>query len=208
MGVFPPFLLENILIGSTHTMSPLTYKEFECRAGMSNWGTWKAWAASWPFASGRPWAFGGGGGGASEKNKKKEKKNGGLQRPPLFFFCHPPSPSPSVLFAYSFALPPSPLLLPYQETPDCHALPPPHEPPYPQKRWWPLEPTFFFFFFFRSPLPPPPKAQGLPEAKGQEAAQAFKVPQLLMSARHSICTNPIPPITSKCLPTWHIEGGR
>ena len=41
MEVFPPFLLENTLIGSTHTMSPLTYKEFECRAGMSNWGTWK-----------------------------------------------------------------------------------------------------------------------------------------------------------------------
>ena len=37
--------------------------QIECRAGMSNWGTWKAWAASWPFASGRPWAFGGGGGG-------------------------------------------------------------------------------------------------------------------------------------------------
>ena len=80
-----------------------------------------------------------------------------------------------------------------------------------KKRWWPLEPTHFFFFFFRARPPPPPnppKAQGLPEAKGQEAAQAFKVPQWLMPARHSICTNPIPPITSKCLPTWHIEGGR
>ena len=75
-------------------------------------------------------------------------------------------------------------------------------------------PPIFFFFFSRARPPPPhtpphpPKAQGLPEAKGQEAAQAFKVPQLLMPARHSICTNPIPPITSKCLPTWHIEGGR
>ena len=142
MGVFPPFLLENTLIGSTHTMSPLTYKEFECRAGVSNWGTWKAWAASWPFASGRPWAFGGGGGGrgASEKKRKKKKKKDGLQRPPpffcflfLFLFATPPPlpPSPSVMFVYSFTLPPSPLVLPYQETPDCHALPPPHEPPYP-----------------------------------------------------------------------------
>ena len=61
--------------------------------------------------------------------KKRKKTNRGkkqivwLQRPPPFcsFFFGPP-PSPSVLFAYSFTLPPSPLLLPYQETPDCHAF--------------------------------------------------------------------------------------
>ena len=122
MGVFPPFLLENTLIGSTHTMSPLTYKEFECRAGMSHWGTWKAWAASWPFVCGRSWAFGGwggggwggGGGGAREK---KRKKNGWAPEATtfsffsffffFFFFLPPPPPSsPSVLFAYSFTLPP------------------------------------------------------------------------------------------------------
>ena len=100
MGVFPPFLLENILIGSTHTMSPLTYKEFECRAGMSNWGTLKAWAASWPFASGRPWAFRGGvrGGGGGERKKKKKKKVGSRGHH-LFFFC---------FFLFLFATPPPP----------------------------------------------------------------------------------------------------
>ena len=77
--------------------------------------------------------MGGGGGGRA----KKKKKWVGFRGHHLFFFLFlfatpPPSPpSPSVLFAYSFTLPPSPLLLPYQETPDCHALPPPHEPPYP-----------------------------------------------------------------------------
>ena len=96
MGVFPPFLLENILIGSTHTMSPLTYKEFECRAGMSNWGTWKAWAASWPFASGRPWAFGGGGRGERKKQKKRKKKWWAPEATTFFFFffATPPAPAP------------------------------------------------------------------------------------------------------------------
>ena len=115
MGVFPPFLLENTLIGSTHTMSPLTYKEFECRAGMSHWGTWKAWAASWPFVCGRSWAFGGWGGGlgGGAREKKKKKKNGWAPEATTFFFFFfffvflpPPLPSPSVLFAYSFTLPP------------------------------------------------------------------------------------------------------
>ena len=147
MGVFPPFLLENTLIGSTHTMSPLTYKEFECRAGMSHWGTWKAWAASWPFVCGRSWGFGGwgggvgGGGGAREKKKKKWVGSRGHHF--FFFFSFsfsfcppPPSPPPQpqcpvCLFLYFASLPPSPLLLPYQETPDCSCLRPPHEPPYP-----------------------------------------------------------------------------
>ena len=102
-------------------------------------GTLKAWAASWPFALplGGLGPLGGGGGAASE-NKKKLAPEATTFFFFFFFFLPPPPPpppSPSVLFAYSFTWPPSPLLLPYQgnsqETPDCHALPPPHEPPNP-----------------------------------------------------------------------------
>ena len=98
--------------------------QIKCRAAMCNWGSLKAWAASWPFASGRPWAWGGG--------SKKEKC--WLQRPHMFVFLSfflDPTPPPAPVSCLLFTLPPSPLLLPYQETPDCHALPQPHEPPYP-----------------------------------------------------------------------------
>ena len=71
--------------------------QVECRAAMGNWGTLKAWAASWPFASGRPWAFwgGGGGGGGSEK----QKKWGGSEATSFFLFLS--------FFSFSFCPPPS-----------------------------------------------------------------------------------------------------
>ena len=127
-------------------MSPLTYKEFECRAGMSKQlGYLEGLGSLLAFCLWEALGLSGGGGvrgGGGGERKKKKKKVGSRGHRLFFFFffsflfsfCHPPPPpppSPSVLFAYSFALPPSPLLLPYQETPDCHALRPLHEPPYP-----------------------------------------------------------------------------
>ena len=83
---------------------------------------------------------GGGGGGGGRRAKKKEEKKDVFQRPPPFFyyfsfsFCPtlPPPPQPQCpvcLFLYFASL--TPTLLPYQETPDCHAFVHFHEPPYP-----------------------------------------------------------------------------
>ena len=128
--------------------------QIECRAGMSNWGTLKAWAASWPFASGRPWAFGGWGGGVGGwGGEGGGGGGGGGGGHPFFFFfffflflflfASPPPLSPSVLFAYSFTLPPClphPFSSPIRKTPDCHAcnISKPGKSHLPQNRAFPL----------------------------------------------------------------------